>query len=213
MLYEDCELKSVLDGILQAVPDVSSPPPVPRILLPVSDTTPARKKAKADRDITAVYAEMVQKYRKDLPAANVTDDRLCPPTRKIPLSELPQQLDRCHEKFKVVENSNLLNGAIFGQWIDLAYSQFVQEKSSGKILLGTFEQWLKRFCSVKPRWARELRYFYELCNDYPQILRCSLSLSFFSKHRVNIRQHFREDKTLGAKWSHALSCQCGQCGP
>lgn len=148
MLYEDCELKSVLDGILQAVPDVSSPPPVPRILLPVSDTTPARKKAKADRDITAVYAEMVQNYRKDLPAANVTDDRLCPPTRKIPLSELPQQLDRCHEKFKVVENSNLLNGAIF-----------------------------------------------------------------FSKHRVNIRRHFREDKTLGAKWSHALSCKCGQCGP
>ena len=113
VLYEDCELKSELDGILQAVPDVSSPPPVPRILLPVSDTTPARKKAKADRDITAVYAEMVQNYRKDLPAANVTDDRLCPPTRKIPLSELPQQLDRCHEKFKVVENSNLLNGTIF----------------------------------------------------------------------------------------------------
>ena len=120
VLYGDCELKSVLEGILQ-VPDVSSPPPVPIILLPVSHTTPARKKAKANRDIAAVHAEMVQNYRKGLPVANVTDDRRCPPTRGIPLSELPQQLDRCHEKFKVVENSDLLNGAIFGQWIDLAY--------------------------------------------------------------------------------------------
>ena len=46
--YEDCELKSVAEGVLQAVPDVN-PPTMPRILLPVSETTLARKKNKSGR--------------------------------------------------------------------------------------------------------------------------------------------------------------------
>lgn len=216
-ISDDCELKSSLEAILVLVPSVSCPPPAPRLLLPeLPKPTNRKRKAVEEDKIHDIIYQLKVSYRKEFPQLDANGESMLlqsPTDVRIPLAELPRHINDCHGTFQLVENLNLRNGAIFGQWIDLAYTRFQEEKALGTLLIGTFEQWLTRFCSVKPRWARELRYFFELCRAYPQLLRCCLPLSFFSKHRIRIREFFKHAETIAAKWSHNLECNCGYCGP
>ena len=212
--YNAGELHNTLCDMLKNLPDVSSPPPVPQLLMHIPFPKQKRKKQKVEVTPVDVYWELKSAYKHNAPCPeNKGSVPLPENTDDMDISELEAYIVRCRDIVSEVDNMTLYNASNFGQWLNIAFGAFQSHKKCGKVLWPTFEMWLKDKCGISKLWATELRHFASLSQKYPQILFCRLSLSFFRKNRRHILSYFDSVPDIAEKWSHALTCSCSQCGP
>jgi len=215
-MYSAGELHNTLCDMLKNLPEASTPPPVPQLLHHIPQLPEKRDHNKRKRKAapTEIYHEMKSSYRHEEP--QMAKQALIPTTENtdvMDMSNMEECIRNCHGIMKEVENLTLYNAANFGNWLELAFNQFQCDKRSGKILWPNFATWVKQRCELSNFWATELRHFYMLTSQYPQILFCRLSFSFFQKNRKEILSYLGSHIELGLKWKHAVSCTCNHCGP
>lgn len=216
-LYNAGDIHSTLKDMLQDIPSASDPPAVPQLYLHmpyVAERDTIKPKRKHTPSPPEVYHQMKSAYMHKQPCPE--NQGLIPipeNTDNMDLSQMETHIVRCRDIVREIDNMALTNSANFGHWLEISFKTFRQNKMLGKITFPNFAAWVNDRCGITERWAKELRHFYQLAADYPQILFCRLSLAFFKLNRRHIYAYFSSDPVIGNKWKHALSCPCANCGP
>jgi hypothetical protein len=214
-LYNAGGVHDALQDMLKDIPSADDPPPVPQLFLHIPPPLGSEfksKKRKHAQSADDVYAAMKSAYSHTASGHQIVPEP-AENTKDLDLSDLEQNIKKCHAIISEVDNLTLYNAAHFGMWLEIAFQKFQQDKGSGKILWTNFGVWVKDTCGISDFWAKEMRNFYALARQYPQILCCPLSLSFFKVNRTNILAYFSLNSCAGASWKHPLACTCGKCGP
>lgn len=216
-LYQAGELHQTLCDMLEKIPHASSPPPVPQLFLHIESPAKSSKSKNmkpppSPVDIyNIVKSEYKHKEPKDLSVCIVP----CVPDtgHDCELQNLEVKIRECRDIVTEVDNMTLYNAANFGNWLDVAFSTYQRDKRSIKSVWPSFGLWVESRCGITEKWAKELRNFYKLVSEYPQLLFCRLSLSFFQNNKKHILTFFSCEPELALKWKHPLVCRCKKCGP
>ena len=129
------------------------------------------------------------------------------------LSQLEEKILKFHGLMLEVENVSLINAANFGNWLEVAFNRFQNEKKSGNVRFPNFGTYVKETCKISDFYAKQMRNFYTFANQYPQILHCRLSLAFFKTNQKYILEYFKSHPSTATGWQHQFDCSCMQCGP
>ena len=217
-LYETGDIHKTLCDILDTIPDASDPPPAPQLFLHIdSPTGKGCKPRKPKNPATPVdiYSIVRTQYKRENPmgASACVVPRVPDTTLGLQLQNLESKIRECQNIVTELENMTLYNAANFGNWLEVAFSTYQREKDMLKAVWPSFELWVESRCGITVKWARELRKFYKLISEYPQLLFCRLSLSFFRKNAKGIVSYFSCEPEVALRWKHPFTCSCTHCGP
>jgi hypothetical protein len=218
-LYKAGNIHDTLCSMVSNVPDVSSPPPVPQLLLHIPPPNGCSAfKTRTNKETLSppdIYDIIRREYKHTEPSAlSVNIVPSVPETaHNLDLQNLEEKIVKCQDMIKEVDNMTLYNAANFGHWLELAFCTYQREKDTLKSVWPSFRFWVEKRCGVSDTWAKELRNFYSLVSIYPQLLFCRLSLSFFRRNRKHILGYFSCELETALRWKHPLTCVCQCCGP
>ena len=215
-VYKAGEIHQTLCEMLENKPTASNPPPVPQLMLHIPVVNPSSKKAaKQTTSPMDIYRVVKHEYQRREPG--VISDSVIPQVpgslSDVTLENLEDKVRKCQEIVQEVDNMTLYNAANFGHWLELAFGVFQQEKEAVKLIWPSFKSWVENRCGISQQWAKELRNFYTLVSEYPQLLFCRLSLSFFRKNKKHLLSYFDCEPEIALRWKHPLVCKCQKCGP
>lgn len=217
LLYKAGELHQTLCDMLENIPTASDPPPAPQLMLHMPSVDTASKKTKKAKGLASpvdIYRVVKHEFHHKNPELGACVIPQVPNIAgEMTLENLEPKLNKCQEMMREVDDMTLYNAANFGHLLELAFTTFQEEKESLKSMWPTFKFWVEDRCQITDTWAKELRNFYNLVHEYPQLLFCRLPLSFFRKNRKHILTYFSCEHEIALQWKHPVTCQCNCCGP